>query len=140
MKNKIIFLLLFPALLFLLSACSTGGAFVAHNVTNVELSDSNFKIVDRNLEGYSKADYIIGISYSTGFLTNTLALVRIGGTAKLYDDAIQDLWKKYEEKHGDTKGKRLALVNVRYDTDMLNLLLYTQTKLYINADVVEFTE
>ncbi len=40
MKHKIILLLLFPALLTFLSSCSTGGAFVAHNVTNVELSDS----------------------------------------------------------------------------------------------------
>jgi general stress protein CsbA len=153
MKQKIILLLLFPTLLTFLSSCTTGGSFLAHNVTTVELSDPNFKIVARNLEGYSKAEYLIGISYSTGFLANTLALVRIGGTAKLYDDAIQDIWKNYKEKHGDTEGKKLVLVNVRFtegkklvlvnvrfDTDILNLLVYTQTELYLHADVIEFEE
>ena len=138
MKQKIILLLLFPTLLTFLSSCTTGGSFLAHNVTTVELSDPNFKIVARHLEGYSKAEYLIGISYSTGFLANTLALVRIGGTAKLYDDAIQDIWKNYKEKHGDTEGKKLVLVNVRFDTDILNLLVYTQTELYLHADVIEF--
>jgi hypothetical protein len=58
----------------------------------------------------------------------------------MYDDAVQDLWEKYKEKNGDIEGKKLALVNIRYDTDILNLFVYTQTKLYIHADVVEFTE
>jgi hypothetical protein len=140
MKQKIILLLLFPTLMTFLYSCTAGGSFLAHNATNVQLSDSNFKIVARNMEGYSKADYLIGVSYSNGFSANTLALVRIGGTAKLYDDAIQNLWKNYKEKYGDTEGKKLLLVNIRYDTDILNLLVYTQTELYINADVVEFEE
>jgi hypothetical protein len=29
-------------------------------------------------------------------------------------------------------------VNVHYDTDILNLILYTEVKLFIRADVVEF--
>ena len=140
MKQNIFRFLLFPALLTILYGCTAGGSFLAHNITNIDLSNPNFKIVARNLEGSSKAQYLIGFSYSTGFLANTLALVRIGGSVKLYDDAIQNLWKTYKEKHGDTDGKKLVLVNIRYDTDILNLLLYTQTELYINADVVEFVE
>ena len=140
MKQKIILLLLFATLLSFFSSCTIGGSFLAHNVTNVELSDPSFKIVARNIEGYSMANYLIGISYSTGSLANTLALARIGGSAKLYDDAIKNLWKNYSEKHGDIEGKKLVLVNVRYDTDILNLLVYTQTELFINADVVEFEE
>jgi hypothetical protein len=122
------------------SSCTTGGSFLAQNVTNVELSNPGFKFVARNLEGYSQADYLLGVSYSTGQMANTLALIRLGGSAKLYDDAVKDLWKKYIEKHGEIEGKKLALVNVRYDTDILNLFIYTQTELYINADVVEFVE
>ena len=140
MKQKIILLFLLPIILAFLSSCTTGGSFLAHNVTNVELSNPNFKIVAKNMEGYSKASYLIGLSYSTGNIANTLALVRIGGTAKLYDHAIQNLWKNYEEKHGETEGKKLVLANIRIDNDMLNLLVYTQTELYITADVVEFEE
>lgn len=140
MKQKIFLILLTPFLLVFLSSCSTGGAFIAHNVTNVELSESNFNYAARNVEGSSKADYLIGVSYSTGFMANSLSLIRIGGTAKLYDDAIQNLWNNYEEKYGPTEGKKLALVNIRYDTDILNLFVYTQTKLFINADVIEFQQ
>ena len=140
MRQKVILFLLFPVILAFFPGCFTGGAFLAHNVTTVELSDSNFKIVAKDLEGYSKAQYLIGISYSTGFLAQSLALVRIGGSEKLYDDAIKDLWKKYKEKHGDTEGKNLVLANVRYDTDILNLFVYTQTELFIHADVIEFED
>lgn len=140
MKIKVILFLLFACLMMIISSCTTGGSFLAQNVTNVELSDPGFKFVARNVEGYSKANYLFGLSYSTGQMANTLALIRLGGSAKLYDDAVQDLWKKYKEKHGEIDGKKLALVNIRYDTDILNLVVYTQTELYINADVVEFVE
>lgn len=139
MKNSIL-LFLFLILLTYLSSCTTGGSFLAHNITNVELSEPNFKIVAKNLEGYSKASYLFGLTYSSGVIANSLALVRIGGTAKLYDDAIQNVWKNYKEKYGDTEGKKLVLANIRIDTDMLNLLVYTQTELYITADVIEFEE
>ena len=140
MRHKLWLIVLIPTLLALLSGCYSAGSFLSQNVTNVELSDPNFSYVATNLEGSSKADYLIGVSFSTGFMANTFALVRVGGTATLYDDAIQALWEKYKEKHGDIEGKKLALVNIRYDTDILNLFIYTQTKLYIHADVVEFAE
>jgi len=140
MKQKTILLMLLPILIILFSSCTTGGSFIANNVTNVELSGPEFKIVAKNVEGYSKASYIIGVSYSSGFMANTLAIARIGGTAKLYDHAIQNLWQNYEAKHGETEGKNLVLANIRIDADLLNLILYTQTELYITADVIEFEE
>jgi hypothetical protein len=140
MKQKIILSNLLLIALIYLSGCTTGGSFIAQNITNVELSEPNFKIVAKNLEGYSKASYLFGITHSSGSIANTLALVRIGGTAKLYDDAIQDIWKKYKAKYGDTEGRKLVLANIRIDNDMLNLLVYTQTELYITADIVEFEE
>ena len=140
MIQKVICLTLLITMLVFLSSCTTGGSFLAQNVTNVELSNANFEIVGKNFEGYSKASYLIGFSFSSGNIANTLALVRIGGTAKLYDDAIQNLWKNYREKHGETEGKKLVLANIRTDTDIINLLVYTQTELYITADVIEFKE
>jgi hypothetical protein len=138
--KKTILSFLFLILLIFLSSCTTGGSFLAHNVTNVELSKPNFKVVAKNLEGYSKASYLIGFTFSSGSVANTLALIRVGGTAKLYDDAIQNIWKNYKDKYGDTEGKKLVLANIRIDNDMLNLLVYTQTEMFVTADVVEFEE
>ncbi len=138
--KKSILILSTLLLLVYLSGCSTGGSFMASNVTNVELSEQNFDFVARNVEGFSRAEYVIGISYSSGFIANTLALVRTGGSAKLYDDAIKNLWDNFRKDYGDTEGRNLLLANVRYDTDILNLLLYTQTDLYIHADIIEFEE
>jgi hypothetical protein len=58
----------------------------------------------------------------------------------LYDIAIQNVWQNYREKYGESEGKKLALVNIHMDNDILNLLVYTQTELCITADVVEFKE
>lgn len=140
-KMKKLNLLLFAFLtIVFLGGCSTGGAFITHNATSVELSEANFNIVARDLEGYSTASYVFGVTYSMGNVSNTLALARVGGTAKLYDEAIKSIWEKYKAEHGDTEGKKLALINIRADNDMLNLLLYTQTELYLTADVVEFID
>jgi len=138
--KKSILILSSLILMVYLSGCSTGGSFMANNVTNVELSKQNFEFVARNVEGFSRAEYVIGLSYSSGFMANTLALVRTGGSAKLYDDAIKNLWDNFRKDYGDTEGRNLLLANVRYDTDILNLLLYTQTDLYIHADIIEFEE
>ena len=138
--KKVVLILFTLSLLFTFGGCSTGGAFITHNATSVELSEANFNIVARDLEGYSKAEYILGATYSRGNVSNTFALARIGGTAKLYDDAIKSIWKKYEEQYGSKEGKKLALINIRADNDMLNLILYTQTELYLTADVVEFID
>lgn len=139
MKKVLILSTLLLSILYL-TGCSTGGSFLAQNVTNVELSEPNFNIVAKNLEGHSDAAFLFGISVPSGNFTNTLALVRVDGSSKLYDDAVQNLWKKYEEIYGSPEGKNLVLANIRIDTDVLNLLLYTKTDLYITADVVEFKE
>lgn len=140
MKKKSLILFLVPILIVYLSGCTTGGSFLAHNVTNVELSDANFNIVAKNIVGHSKASYILGITYSAGSVSNTLAIARIGGTSQLYNAAIQNLWKKFEAEYGDTEGKNLVLANIRIDNDMLNFLVYTQSELFVTADVIEFEE
>jgi len=75
-----------------------------------------------------------------GMTTNTLALVRVDGTGMLYKEALDDLWKNYEAAHGPVEGKKLALINVHYDADILNLIVYTRPKITVRADVVEFSE
>lgn len=75
-----------------------------------------------------------------GMATNTFALVRVYGTGLLYKEALEDLWKNYETTYGSVEGKKLALINVRYDAEALNLIVYTRPKINIRADVIEFTE
>ncbi len=140
MKQQTIPLILLFFSFALLSGCTTGGSFLSTNTTNVELSESNFNIVAKNVEGHAKVSYILGVSYSTGNMANTLALVRIDGTAKLYKSAIENLWENYKSQFGDNENKNLVLANVRIDTDMLNLILYTEAELYITADIIEFDD
>ena len=134
--RRIIFL--FVISLFTVYGCTTAGTFQSQNVTNVELSETNFDILARNVSGTAHADFLLGISSSTGSVSNTLALVRVGGTPTLYNDAITDLWDNFEDDYGSADGRNLVLANVRYDTDILNLVVFTKTTLIIHADVIEF--
>lgn len=133
--------LIYPVTLItaiLLTGCANTGLFWSANNTEVELSSNNYEIVATNVSGEAKAGYVLGVSFSAGAATNTLALARVSGSGMLYMEALENLWKNYEEKHGSVLGKKLALVNVRYDSDALNLLLYTEAKISIRADIVEF--
>jgi hypothetical protein len=112
--------------------------FTSANLTNVQLQQANYKIVAANISGTAEAGYLIGVSFGTGPMTNTMALVRVSGTGMLYKEALENLWKNYEDKYGKVEGDKLALINVRYDTDALNLFLYTSAKIYIRADVIRF--
>ncbi len=138
MKNKILFVGLLLFSLSLLYGCSTSGMFTSANLTNVQLQQANYKIVAANISGEAEAGYIIGVTFPAGPLTQTLALVRVSGTGMLYKEALENLWKNYEDKYGKVEGDKLALINVRYDTDALNLFLYTSAKVYIRADVIRF--
>ena len=127
-------------LIMLLSGCSSTGAFISSNLTNVELAKANYKIVATNVTGEAKAAYILGFTYSYGIATTTLAVARVDGTGKLYQEAIAQLWNNYKEAHGEIEGKKLALVNVRYDSDNKNFLVYTEALISVRADIIEFTE
>jgi hypothetical protein len=126
--------------IFIFTGCASSGAFMAGNMTDVQLQRNNFKIVAPNVTGEATAGYLFGGTFSTGFATNTFALFRVSGTGMLYKEALESLWKNYEAANGPVSGKKIALINVRYDADALNLGIYTQPKLMIRADVIEFTE
>jgi hypothetical protein len=132
--------LIVAALALTTTGCVTTGSFPAANVTSVELSESNYEIVATDVAGEASAGYLLGISAGTGFQMSTLALARVQGEGTLYRHAIQNLWVNFRAEHGDVEGRDLALVNVRFDGDALNLLLYTRPTVSVRADVVEFTE
>jgi hypothetical protein len=53
------------------------GTFKANNITNVELSQPNFNIVARNVQGSSNQGYLIGISAPQGSDIGSFGLIRI---------------------------------------------------------------
>ena len=110
-------------------------------MTNVQLAEANYTVVATDVHGSATAGYLFGVSGGRlGLSSNALALVRVSGDRQLYQAALTDLWRNIESEYGTVEGERLALVNVRYDVDALNLLVYTQPTLTVRADVIEFTE
>ena len=140
MKKRVIAVLAAVAAVAALSGCANTGAFVAGNMTNVELSEPNYKVMATGVSGQSKAAYVLGFSFSSGPNSGSLSLFRVSGSGQLYKEAMDNLWAAYEAEHGPVAGRRLALTNVRYDTESTNLLLYNDLTLSIRADVIEFTE
>lgn len=124
----------------LLAGCFTTGSFTSVHTTTVELSEPNFELVATGVTGEATAGYLLGVSGGMFFSTNTVALARVSGSGLLYEEALADLWANFEEEYGEVQGRDLALVNVRYDVEALNLIVYTSPTVLVRADVVEFTD
>jgi len=124
----------------LFSGCFTSGLFTAANITNVELAKGNYKVVATSITGESKAEYLFGASIGVGMYTQTFAIIPLQKDRQLYKLAMENLWKNFEIKYGNPVGRKLALVNVRYDSQALNTFVYTSPTVTIIADVVEFTD
>ena len=140
MKVKLFFMTILILMTIWILGCSNNGMFMGVNQTNVELGEANYSIVATNLVGQSKVGYLFGLSTSFGSSTQTFAMFRVDGTGMLYKEALEDLWTSFESQHGKIEGRKLALANVRYDSEILNLFLYTGVKVFIRADVVEFSK
>ena len=136
--------LLGPVVLILLagtlSGCFSSGAFLAGNVTDVQLTEDNYEIVATDMHGSATAGYLLGVSGGFGPSTTAVAVARVSGDGQLYQAALDNLWAQVRDQYGAVEGENLALVNVRYDVSALNLILYTQPTVTVRADVVEFTE
>jgi len=130
--------ILLVAALFTLTACGNSGLFVASNSTEVLLAEPNYSIVATNVSGEATTEYIFGASVSVGMTTNAFGLFSIGDTETLYKTAREDLWNQFEAEHGEAEGRKLALVNIQYDANTVNFLLYTKALVTITADIVEF--
>jgi phosphoribosyl-AMP cyclohydrolase len=124
--------------LFILSGCTSSGAFLSVNQTVVNLNEGNYTISATNVTGESEAAYVFGLSYSTGLTASTIALARIEGSGMLYTEALENLWENFETSGVSAEGQRLALTNVRYDADILNFIVYTKVKVTVRADVITF--
>jgi hypothetical protein len=56
----------------------------------------------------------------------------------LYREAVGNLWKNAEKTLNSIEGKKVALLNVRYDSEVLNSFVYTQFTISVRADIMEF--
>ncbi len=124
------------------TGCATSGLFPSTHLTNVELSENNYRIVAKNVGGQASAGYILGLSGAFRGEMQTFGLIRISGEGMLYQEALDSLWRTFEQQYGQAvEGSRLALVNVRYDAEALNVLgFYTKPTVVIRADIIEFTD
>ena len=136
MKKRNHILILFAILIF--SGCSNTGAFLSANQTLVNLNEGNYTISATNVTGESASAYIFGLSYSTGLAAGTIAVARVEGTGMLYAEALENLWSNFEATGGTATDQKLALANIRYDADILNLFVYTKVKVTVRADVIKF--
>lgn len=136
--KKLLFAALSFAAVILLNGCASSGLTASSHVTNVQLTNPNFKVIATNVSGEATSKGIIGVSYGLGITTTQLTLIPITADRMLYKVAMRNLWANFEAKNGPTTNRKLALVNVRYDSESLNLFLYTKVTTAVVADVVEF--
>lgn len=140
MKTSKILILLILGAMIIFGGCANTGMYLSSHQTQIQLTEPNFRIVAKNVSGEAKSAHLFGLTYSLGAMTETIGLIKLEGTGKLYQEAMEDLWNNYEKAHGPVEGKKLALVNVRYDSDFSNWIVYTGANIFIRADVIEFQE
>ena len=85
--KKVISSVFVVILLLALTGCGTMGNFRANHVTNVELSDANFNIVARNVQGSAMQGFLFGVSAPQGSDVSTFALARVSGVERPFDTA-----------------------------------------------------
>lgn len=126
------------AVAFLLTGCGNAGMFVASNSTEVQLKEGNYTIVAKNVTGTSEMSYLFGASYSWGVATNSVGLIPLDGDKMLYKEARESLWDNFEKQGESIEGRTLALINIQYDSNTTNFMIYTKASVSITADIIEF--
>ncbi|MDA0194674.1 MAG: hypothetical protein O2887_06330 [Bacteroidetes bacterium] len=126
------------ALALVISGCATSGISLSSHITNVELGSGNFSLISRGVSGQASSEGIIGISYGFGIGAHQMSLIPVTSNRMLYKTAMENLWSEFEASNGSVEGRKLALANVRYDSESLNLFIYTKLTVVIIADIIEF--
>ncbi|MEQ8526024.1 MAG: hypothetical protein RIB15_15100 [Gracilimonas sp.] len=138
MNMKSYTFIILMAVAFLLTGCGNAGMFVASNSTEVQLKEGNYTIVAKNVTGTSETSYLFGASYSWGVATNSVGIIPLDGNKMLYKEARESLWDNFEEQGESIEGRTLALINIQYDSNTSNFMVYTKASVSITADIIEF--
>lgn len=136
--KKVISFISISLMTIILGGCSLTGLTVSTHQTNVGLNKNNYRIIATNITGEATSKGVLGVSYGLGIGASQFALVPLSQDRTLYTKAMQNLWANFEIKSGKSIDRTLALVNVRYDSEVLNTLFYTKLKVVVVADVIEF--
>lgn len=107
----------------LLSGCGIHLPYVANlnqSVTNVELSEGNFKVV-KTVSGEAEAQYILGF----------------GGLKKR---SLLELAKKEMFDEAQLDGKSAAITNITVEEYIQNYVVLVRRKVVVTGQVVEFTK
>ena len=99
---------------------------------------SGFGIVATSISGEASSKGILGISLGMGMGGGQFSLIPLTEDRTLYKNAMQNLWTNFEAKNGSPVDHTYALINLRFDAETLNTLLYTKIRIVVIADVVEF--
>lgn len=137
--KKTLFALLFSSLIYL-SGCGSTGLTSSTHLTNVELSEANYVVVATNVSGEASTSALFGMSYGLGMASSQMALIPLSSDRRVITQAMENLWLNFENEYGTAVNRKLALVNMRYDSRTVNTFFYTKVETIIVADVVEFTD
>ena len=137
MKKAVLMTVSFIGLI-LINGCASTGLTASSHQTQVQLGQPNFRMIAVNVSGEASSEAIFGVSYGFGIATSQVALIPLNQDRLIYKNATKSLWANFENEHGPVANRRLALVNVRYDSETINLFVYTRLSAVIIADIIEF--
>jgi hypothetical protein len=138
MKSHVLMLALLAGSSVYLGSCASSGFTASSHLTNVQLGDPDFRIVATNISGQASSEALLGFSLGLGFGASQVALIPLNKDRLLYGTAMKNLWDKFQADNGPVGNRRLALINMRFDSESLNLGVYTKMTTVVVADVVEF--
>ena len=109
----------FGITMLLLSSCAFHGGYIGHSiVTNVELSQNNFTVIDR-VSGSASSVKILGFGLSN---------------ERMYAEAYNEM-----VDNAKLKGGAKALANITTDTQIAKFIISSRKTITVSADVIEFT-
>ena len=96
----------------LLTGCASSGLTASSHVTNVQMTNANFKMVATNVSEEATARAILGVSYGLGIATTQLSIIPLDDGGTLYQSAMKNLWANFETIKGAVANRVIESVTV----------------------------
>jgi hypothetical protein len=90
--KKSLLTMAFLAAVVLLNGCASTGLTASAHLTNVQLTNPNFKVVATSVSGEATSKALLGVSYGAGIATTQFALIPLQENRLLYKTAMEKLW------------------------------------------------